>query len=34
VQAFLAQFATGSDALLRYVGLLGDGKLAQACHAT
>ena len=34
VQAFLAQFATGSDALLRYVGLLGHGKLAQACHAT
>jgi hypothetical protein len=34
VQAFLAQFAAGSDALLRYVGRLGDGKLAQACHAT
>ena len=33
VTSFLAQFATGSDALLQYVGLLGDGKLAQACHA-
>jgi transposase len=33
VTSFLEQFATGSDALLQYVGLLGDGKLAQACHA-
>ena len=32
VTAFLAQFAAGSDALLQYVGLLGDGKLAQACR--
>jgi transposase len=32
VQAFLDQFASGSSALLRYVGLLGDGKLAQACR--
>jgi transposase len=30
VNQFLGQFATGSDALLRYVGLLGQGKLAQA----
>jgi transposase len=30
VDQFLRQFATGSHALLRYVGLLGDGKLAQA----
>jgi hypothetical protein len=28
--AFLDQFATGSHDLLRYVGLLGDGRLAQA----
>jgi transposase len=34
VTAFLDQFAAGSAALLRYVGLLGDGKLAQACHPT
>ncbi len=34
VNAFLAQFASGSDDLLRYVGLHGDGKLAQACDAT
>jgi transposase len=34
VRAFLDQFAAGSSALLRYVGLLGDGKLAQACHPT
>ena len=33
VTSFLQQFATGSDALLHYVGLLGDGKLAQACRA-
>jgi transposase len=32
VAAFLDQFAAGSPALLRYVGLLGDGKLAQACR--
>jgi hypothetical protein len=30
VNAFLDQFATGSHILLRYVGLLGEGKLAQA----
>lgn len=30
VDAFLDQFAVGSHALLRYVGLLGEGKLAQA----
>ncbi len=30
VNAFLDQFAHGSQVLLRYVGLLGDGKLAQA----
>jgi len=30
VNAFLKQFATGSDPLLRYVGLLGEGKLARA----
>lgn len=29
VQAFLEQFGSGSVALLRYVGLLGDGQLAQ-----
>jgi transposase len=34
VTAFLDQFAAGSPALLRYVGLLGDGTLAQACHST
>lgn len=36
VHAFLDQFATGATTaatdLLRYVGLLGDGKLAQACR--
>jgi hypothetical protein len=32
VTAFLAQFATGSRELLRYVGLLGDGSLARACR--
>ena len=30
VNGFLDQFAGGSHALLRYVGLLGEGKLAQA----
>jgi hypothetical protein len=30
VHAFLDQFALGSQDLLRYVGLLGDGKLATA----
>lgn len=30
VNGFLDQFATGSHALLRYTGLLGSGKLAQA----
>lgn len=33
VIAFLEQFTTGSPDLLRYVGLRGDGKLAQACRA-
>lgn len=33
VNAFLDQFAPGADDLLRYVGLRGDGKLAQACRA-
>jgi hypothetical protein len=33
VQAFLDQFATGAAALLQYVGLAGDGTLAQACQA-
>jgi transposase len=33
VNAFLAQFSTGSRELLRYVGLLGAGTLARACHA-
>lgn len=32
VRAFLDQFANGSLDLLRYVGLLGDGKLASAIH--
>jgi transposase len=32
VNAFLDQFATGSRALLRYVGLLGEGTLARACY--
>jgi hypothetical protein len=32
VNGFFAQFANGSDALLRYVGLLGDGKLARWLH--
>lgn len=30
VRTFMAQFSSGSQALLRYVGLLGDGKLARA----
>ena len=30
VRAFLSQFAAGSHTLLRYVGLLGEGKLARA----
>jgi transposase len=30
VNAFLSQFAQGADELLHYVGLLGEGKLAQA----
>lgn len=30
VNSFLDQFAQGSEALLKYVGLLGDGQLAQA----
>jgi hypothetical protein len=34
VRAFLDQFDHGSQALLRYVGLLGDGKLAQALNVT
>jgi hypothetical protein len=33
VHAFLDQFAAGSQALLRYVGLLGDGKLAAALRS-
>lgn len=32
VTAFLDQFAAGSDEVLRYVGLLGSGTLAQACR--
>ena len=34
VRDFLAQFATGSHALLQYVGLCGDGRLAHALHST
>lgn len=34
VNAFLGQFAQGSQELLRYVGLLGDGKLAEALRVT
>ncbi|HLZ56452.1 MAG TPA: IS630 family transposase [Ktedonosporobacter sp.] len=30
LHAFLAQFATSSPAVLKYVGLLGNGRLAQA----
>jgi hypothetical protein len=33
VHAFLDQFAHGSQALLRYVGLLGDGNLASAIRS-
>lgn len=33
VNAFLDQFADGSSDLLRYVGLLGEGQLAQARRA-
>ncbi len=33
VNAFLDQFRDGSHALLQYVGLLGDGRLAQALRA-
>ena len=33
VNAFLAQFADGSQRLLHYVGLLGEGKLAQVLQA-
>lgn len=33
VEAFLQQFATGSQALLKYVGLLGEGTLAQAIRS-
>jgi DDE superfamily endonuclease len=32
VRSFLDQFSAGSHALLHYVGLRGDGKLAQALH--
>lgn len=32
VNAFLSQFAKGSHALLQYVGLTGEGKLAQALN--
>jgi hypothetical protein len=34
VRAFLDQFASGSLALLQYVGLAGEGKLAQALRPT
>ena len=34
VNGFLDQFAHGSQALLRYVGLLGEGKLAGALRLT
>jgi hypothetical protein len=34
VHAFLAQFAHGSAALLRYVGLTGKGKLATVIHTS
>jgi transposase len=33
VQAFFAQFASGSQELLRYVGLSGTGKLATALRS-
>jgi transposase len=32
VQAFLKQFAQGSQRLLEYVGLLGNGQIAQMIH--
>jgi transposase len=34
VRTFLDQFASGSHAVLRYVGLLGEGKLAQAIYGS
>ena len=34
VNGFLDGFASGSDALLRYVGLRGEGRLAEACKPT
>ncbi len=34
VNTFLAQFAAGSADLLQYVGLRGNGTLAQACRTT
>jgi transposase len=33
VNTFLDQFAAGSQDLLRYVGLLGDGKMARAVRS-
>lgn len=33
VQGFLAQFARGSRELLHYIGLLGEGKLAQVINS-
>lgn len=33
VRGFLTQFAHGSQELLHYVGLLGNGRLAHACRA-
>ncbi len=32
VHAFLDQFATGSQRLLEYIGLLGNGRIAQMIH--
>ena len=32
VRAFLDQFAGGSQRLLEYVGLLGNGQVAQMVH--
>ena len=32
VNGFLDQFASGSTALLRYVGIRGEGQLAVACR--
>ena len=34
VNGFLDRFASGSDDLLRYVGLRGEGQLAEACKVT